>query len=96
MCAGPTDTKTGPKGCGCCSGARQPRRLCVASFKSRYCFKREKPAGDKKDATLLVDILAFGTRSGVELPWDWNLYYPTKQIIIIGFSSQSVEKNETI
>jgi len=34
----------------------------------------------------------FGAGSGAEHPWDWNLFCPVKQIIVLGLSSQSVEK----
>ena len=34
----------------------------------------------------------FGAGSGAEHLWDWNLYYPTKQGSVLGFSSRSVEK----
>ena len=34
----------------------------------------------------------YGAGIGAEHPWDWNLYCPVKQIIVLGLSSQSVEK----
>jgi hypothetical protein len=33
----------------------------------------------------------FGAVSGAEHPSDWNLYCPTKQVSVLGFSSRSVE-----
>jgi len=34
----------------------------------------------------------FGAGSGAEHSLDWNLYCPTKQGSVLGFSSRSVEK----
>ena len=34
----------------------------------------------------------FGAGSGAEHSLDWNLYYPTKQVSVLEFSSRSVEK----
>jgi hypothetical protein len=36
----------------------------------------------------------FGAGSGAEHPLDWNLYYPTKEVSVLGFSSRSVEKKK--
>jgi hypothetical protein len=33
-----------------------------------------------------------GAGSGVGHPWDWNFYYPIKQIFVLGFSGRFIKK----
>ena len=34
--------------------------------------------------------------AGAERPWDWKLYYPVKQIFVLGLSSRIVEKSNIL